>query len=250
MIFLGEKDQRCPLAGLELPVSSASKIYEKASSADNFKVWLSLSLSLSSSSHSYRGFQLVAEAGIWHQMTPLMVKQTSEWFDQHFNPWWATYHQHPISHLLVRTFLICKISFRLQTALLSGLKTANCYFDKKQTSTKRLLTNRKGWKSLHVAIQDLKCEIYIHFDISYCVGKGRWNKFQIQEQEKNFGKSTLELKNPSLLPPFLGHGCKSCIHPGHGLVTSDVARTEKVAYANNSLESLIRNEKHIIRNAG
>lgn len=28
--------------------------------------------------------QLIAEPEIWHQMTPLMVKETSDWFDRFF----------------------------------------------------------------------------------------------------------------------------------------------------------------------
>ncbi|XP_042031635.1 putative esterase YitV [Salvia splendens] len=66
LILNGEKDPRCPLSGLELPESRARKEYEEANSAENFK--------------------LVAEPGIGHQMTPLMVKQASEWFDQHLKP--------------------------------------------------------------------------------------------------------------------------------------------------------------------
>ncbi|KAH6783790.1 alpha/beta-Hydrolases superfamily protein [Perilla frutescens var. hirtella] len=66
LILNGEKDPRCPRSGLELPESRVRKAYEKANSAENFK--------------------LVAEPGIGHQMTPLMVKQASEWFDQHLNP--------------------------------------------------------------------------------------------------------------------------------------------------------------------
>ncbi|KAG8375570.1 hypothetical protein BUALT_Bualt10G0114300 [Buddleja alternifolia] len=58
-----KEDPRCPLAGLELPESRARQACEKANSAENFK--------------------LVAQPGIGHQMTPLMVKQASDWFDQY-----------------------------------------------------------------------------------------------------------------------------------------------------------------------
>ncbi|XP_047972335.1 putative esterase YitV [Salvia hispanica] len=66
LILNGEKDPRCPFAGLELPESRVRKAYEEANSAEKFK--------------------LVAEPGIGHQMTSLMVKQASEWFDQYLNP--------------------------------------------------------------------------------------------------------------------------------------------------------------------
>lgn len=35
----GAEDPRCPLAGLDAPVSRASKAYEEANCPDNFKVW-------------------------------------------------------------------------------------------------------------------------------------------------------------------------------------------------------------------
>lgn len=38
METLGEDDPRNPVGGLELPESRARKAYEKANSADNFKV--------------------------------------------------------------------------------------------------------------------------------------------------------------------------------------------------------------------
>ncbi|KAL0311981.1 UNVERIFIED_CONTAM: hypothetical protein Sradi_5597400 [Sesamum radiatum] len=66
LILNGKEDPRCPLGGLELPESRARKACEKADSIENFK--------------------LVAQPGIGHQMTPLMVKQASDWFDQHLAP--------------------------------------------------------------------------------------------------------------------------------------------------------------------
>lgn len=38
----GEKDARCPLAGLEIPKHRAVKAYEDANCPDNFKVWTCL----------------------------------------------------------------------------------------------------------------------------------------------------------------------------------------------------------------
>ncbi|KAL0323835.1 UNVERIFIED_CONTAM: hypothetical protein Scaly_2350600 [Sesamum calycinum] len=66
LILNGKEDPRCPLGGLELPELRARKAYEKANAIENFK--------------------LVAQPGIGHQMTPLMVKQASDWFDQHLAP--------------------------------------------------------------------------------------------------------------------------------------------------------------------
>ncbi|KAL3745278.1 hypothetical protein ACJRO7_014398 [Eucalyptus globulus] len=62
LIINGANDHRCPLAGLEVPKSRASEAYEKAHCPENFK--------------------LIAEPGIGHQMTPLMVKEASDWFDR------------------------------------------------------------------------------------------------------------------------------------------------------------------------
>ncbi|GAB2275703.1 hypothetical protein Dimus_010457 [Dionaea muscipula] len=62
LILKGYEDPRCPLAGLEVPVSRACKAYEEANCRDNFK--------------------LDAEPDIGHQMTPSMVKKASDWFDK------------------------------------------------------------------------------------------------------------------------------------------------------------------------
>ncbi|KAI6681549.1 hypothetical protein NL676_035430 [Syzygium grande] len=62
LIINGANDPRCPLAGLEVPKSRASEAYEKAHCPENFK--------------------LIAEPGIGHAMTPLMVKEASDWFDR------------------------------------------------------------------------------------------------------------------------------------------------------------------------
>ncbi|XP_065851379.1 uncharacterized protein [Euphorbia lathyris] len=62
LIINGAEDPRCPLAGLDVPKSRACKAYEEAKHPDNF--------------------ELTAQPGIGHQMTPLMVKQASDWFDK------------------------------------------------------------------------------------------------------------------------------------------------------------------------
>ncbi|GMN39940.1 hypothetical protein TIFTF001_009162 [Ficus carica] len=63
LILNAAKDQRCPIAGLEVPNSRVHKAYEDAQSVDNFK--------------------LIVQPRIWHQMTPETVKQASDWFDKY-----------------------------------------------------------------------------------------------------------------------------------------------------------------------
>ncbi|KAK9946682.1 hypothetical protein M0R45_012132 [Rubus argutus] len=62
LIINGAEDPRCPLAGLDVPKARALEAYEDSHSIDNFK--------------------LIAEPGIGHQMTALMVKEASNWFDK------------------------------------------------------------------------------------------------------------------------------------------------------------------------
>ncbi|EEF45890.1 putative esterase YitV isoform X2 [Ricinus communis] len=62
LIVNGAEDPRCPLAGIEIPKLRAQKAYEEAHSQDKFK--------------------LIAEPGVGHQMTPLMVKEASDWLDK------------------------------------------------------------------------------------------------------------------------------------------------------------------------
>ncbi|XP_052210802.1 uncharacterized protein LOC127813721 [Diospyros lotus] len=62
LILKGQDDPRCPIKGLEIPVSRASKAYKDANCPDNLKV--------------------IAYPGIGHQMTPAMVKEASDWFDK------------------------------------------------------------------------------------------------------------------------------------------------------------------------
>lgn len=63
LILTGEKDARCPLEGLRIPKLRAEQAYENASCPEKFKV--------------------IAERGIWHRMTPSMVKEASDWFDRY-----------------------------------------------------------------------------------------------------------------------------------------------------------------------
>ncbi|KAF2304458.1 hypothetical protein GH714_031677 [Hevea brasiliensis] len=62
LILNGADDPRCPLEGLQIPKSRATKAYGEAHCLDKFK--------------------LIAQPGIGHQMTPLMVKEASDWFDK------------------------------------------------------------------------------------------------------------------------------------------------------------------------
>ncbi|KAJ8432393.1 hypothetical protein Cgig2_009995 [Carnegiea gigantea] len=62
LILNGADDPRCPLSGLDIPLSKAQKAYEEAGCSDNLK--------------------LVAEPGVGHRMTPSMVVQASDWFDR------------------------------------------------------------------------------------------------------------------------------------------------------------------------
>uniref|UniRef100_A0A1D1XCY6 Putative hydrolase YtaP n=1 Tax=Anthurium amnicola TaxID=1678845 RepID=A0A1D1XCY6_9ARAE len=62
LIINGAGDPRCPLAGLDVPVSRAIDAYREAGLPENFK--------------------LIAEPGIGHRMTSSMVKAASSWFDQ------------------------------------------------------------------------------------------------------------------------------------------------------------------------
>ncbi|XWS17729.1 hypothetical protein CRYUN_Cryun33cG0092200 [Craigia yunnanensis] len=62
LIANGAKDARCPIDGLEIPKTRACKAYGETHYSDKFK--------------------LIAQPGIWHRMTPLMVKEASDWFDR------------------------------------------------------------------------------------------------------------------------------------------------------------------------
>ncbi|KAF5456507.1 hypothetical protein F2P56_025979 [Juglans regia] len=62
LIVNGAEDPRCPLPGLKIPESRACKVYEEAHCLDKFK--------------------LIAQPGIGHQMTPLMVKEACDWLDR------------------------------------------------------------------------------------------------------------------------------------------------------------------------
>ncbi|XXG55844.1 hypothetical protein AAC387_Pa03g3415 [Persea americana] len=62
LIVNGAEDPRCPMAGLEIPVSRAIEAYREADCPEKFK--------------------FIAQPGIGHEMTPLMVKEASDWFDK------------------------------------------------------------------------------------------------------------------------------------------------------------------------
>lgn len=62
LLLNGAEDPRCPVLGLQEPVSRAAKAYEEVGSADKF--------------------MFIAEPGIGHQMTANMVKEASDWFDR------------------------------------------------------------------------------------------------------------------------------------------------------------------------
>uniref|UniRef100_A0A7N0T9U0 Peptidase S9 prolyl oligopeptidase catalytic domain-containing protein n=1 Tax=Kalanchoe fedtschenkoi TaxID=63787 RepID=A0A7N0T9U0_KALFE len=63
LILNGAEDPRCPLTGLDIPEKEASAAYKKANAAAG-------------------NFELIAQPGIGHQMTPQMVKEASDWFDK------------------------------------------------------------------------------------------------------------------------------------------------------------------------
>ncbi|XP_073108894.1 uncharacterized protein [Elaeis guineensis] len=62
LILNGAEDPRCPLAGIEIPCSTAVEAYKRANCPEKFK--------------------LIAEPGIGHKMTASMVKEASDWFDK------------------------------------------------------------------------------------------------------------------------------------------------------------------------
>ncbi|CAI9093506.1 OLC1v1029015C1 [Oldenlandia corymbosa var. corymbosa] len=66
LILNGQDDPRCPIQGLEVPRLKAQKAYEEAKHIDYY--------------------EFKAQVGIGHQMTPLMVKEASNWFDRFLLP--------------------------------------------------------------------------------------------------------------------------------------------------------------------
>ncbi|KAK1289156.1 hypothetical protein QJS10_CPB18g01151 [Acorus calamus] len=62
LIINGANDPRCPLMGLDIPVSKAQEAYKSSNCEEIFK--------------------LIAEEGIGHRMTTSMVKEASDWFDK------------------------------------------------------------------------------------------------------------------------------------------------------------------------
>ncbi|KAH1110378.1 hypothetical protein GLYMA_04G081600v4 [Glycine max] len=66
LILNGAEDPQCPLGGLEIPRTKASKAYRMFNCSDNFK--------------------FIAEPGIRHQITRFQMKESADWFDMFFNP--------------------------------------------------------------------------------------------------------------------------------------------------------------------
>ncbi|KAJ6828488.1 uncharacterized protein M6B38_362015 [Iris pallida] len=62
LILNGAEDPRCPIAGLDTPISRATEVYKEADCPDKFK--------------------MIAYDGIGHEMTVSMVKDASDWFDK------------------------------------------------------------------------------------------------------------------------------------------------------------------------
>ncbi|KAH1253013.1 putative esterase YitV [Glycine max] len=61
LILNGAEDPQCPLGGLEIPRTKASKAYRMFNCSDNFK--------------------FIAEPGIRHQITRFQMKESADWFD-------------------------------------------------------------------------------------------------------------------------------------------------------------------------
>ncbi|PWA42214.1 alpha/beta-Hydrolases superfamily protein [Artemisia annua] len=66
LMLQGKEDPVFPVVGLDITISDTRKAFENANFSDNFKV--------------------IAEEGIGHQMTSLMVKEASDWFDKFLQP--------------------------------------------------------------------------------------------------------------------------------------------------------------------
>ncbi|XP_022730174.1 uncharacterized protein LOC111285154 [Durio zibethinus] len=62
LILNGADDPRCPLDGIKTPTKRARKAYANAHASNNFK--------------------LIAQPGTGHELTPLMVKESSDWMDR------------------------------------------------------------------------------------------------------------------------------------------------------------------------
>ncbi|XVF35467.1 hypothetical protein REPUB_Repub18cG0148400 [Reevesia pubescens] len=62
LILNGADDPRCPIGGLKTPTKRARKAYEITHASNNFK--------------------LIVQPGIGHELTPLMVKEASDWMDK------------------------------------------------------------------------------------------------------------------------------------------------------------------------
>ncbi|KAL5729180.1 hypothetical protein ACHQM5_002162 [Ranunculus cassubicifolius] len=66
LLLNGADDPRCPVEGLATPVLNAREAYKAAKCQEKF--------------------EFIAQPGIGHQMTALMVKEASDWFDKFLKP--------------------------------------------------------------------------------------------------------------------------------------------------------------------
>ncbi|KAG5034356.1 hypothetical protein JHK87_009266 [Glycine soja] len=93
LILNGAEDPRCPLGGLEIPRAKATKAYRKFHCLDNFRVYpLKLDEIKLDGVFGWEFFleyvwnEFIAEAGIGHQVTRFMIKESADWFDRFLNP--------------------------------------------------------------------------------------------------------------------------------------------------------------------
>ncbi|XP_042753767.1 uncharacterized protein LOC111895328 [Lactuca sativa] len=66
LIINGEDDPRCPIEGIDVPISKTQKAFEDAQLLNHFKV--------------------IIEPGIGHDVTPSMLKEVSDWLDKFLKP--------------------------------------------------------------------------------------------------------------------------------------------------------------------
>ncbi|KAL3701290.1 hypothetical protein R1sor_019312 [Riccia sorocarpa] len=73
LILNGQADERCPVPGLERPISQAAEVYRSAGVADNF--------------------MFKAEEGVEHAISDSMLYDASVWMDRHLKPEIITWRQ-------------------------------------------------------------------------------------------------------------------------------------------------------------
>ncbi|CAJ1973872.1 unnamed protein product [Sphenostylis stenocarpa] len=76
LILNGAEDPRCPVEGLEVPMSKASQAYEEFQCLDNLKV---------RTGHN-KSKNFIAEPGVGHQLTRFQVKESLDWFNRFLKP--------------------------------------------------------------------------------------------------------------------------------------------------------------------